>query len=136
MATHDYVIANQGFPAFRTDLNNALAAIVSNNSNGSSPSAPTTTSSTGSPPLSAGRQLTRSSTAFVRPVLTPPPSGAASSGTNSPSPVVPSKLPLLVSVPSPSTQPRPSYSQLLRPPRSSHLASTSPAYFVSSPSVS
>ena len=38
MATHDYVIANQGFPAFRTDLNNALAAIVSNNSNGSSPS--------------------------------------------------------------------------------------------------
>ena len=38
MATHDYVIANQGFPAFRSDLNSALAAIVSNNSNGSSPS--------------------------------------------------------------------------------------------------
>ena len=35
MATHDYVIANQGFPSFRSDLNNALSAI---NSNGSSPS--------------------------------------------------------------------------------------------------
>ena len=40
MATHDYVIANQGFPAFRGDLNDALAAIVSNNSGSS---APTTT---------------------------------------------------------------------------------------------
>ncbi len=40
MAIHDYVIANQGFPAFRADLNNALAAIVSNNSNAT---APTTT---------------------------------------------------------------------------------------------
>ena len=38
MATHDYVIANQGFPAFRADLNSALSAIVSNNSNASSPS--------------------------------------------------------------------------------------------------
>ena len=38
MATHDYVIANQGFPAFRADLNNALAAVVSNNSNATSPS--------------------------------------------------------------------------------------------------
>ena len=38
MATHDYIIANQSGAAFRTDLNNALAAIVSNNSNGSSPS--------------------------------------------------------------------------------------------------
>ena len=38
MATHDYVIANQSGAAFRTDLNNALAAIQSNNSNGSSPS--------------------------------------------------------------------------------------------------
>ena len=38
MATHDYVIANQGFPAFRSDLNSALAAIVSNNSNATSPS--------------------------------------------------------------------------------------------------
>ena len=37
MATHDYNIANQGFPAFRTDLNNALAAIVSNNSNATAP---------------------------------------------------------------------------------------------------
>ena len=33
MATHDYVIANQSGAAFRTDLNNTLAAIVSNNSN-------------------------------------------------------------------------------------------------------
>lgn len=40
MATHDYVIANQGFPAFRADLNDALQAIVSNNSNAT---APTTT---------------------------------------------------------------------------------------------
>ena len=38
MATHDYVIANQSGASFRTDLNNALAAIVSNNSNSSSPS--------------------------------------------------------------------------------------------------
>ena len=37
MPTHDYVIANQSGAAFRTDLNNALAAIVSNNSNSSSP---------------------------------------------------------------------------------------------------
>lgn len=40
MATHDYNIANQGFPAFRSDLNNVLSAIVSNNSNAT---APTTT---------------------------------------------------------------------------------------------
>ena len=40
MATHDYVIANQSFPSFRSDLNSVLSAIVSNNSNGS---APTTT---------------------------------------------------------------------------------------------
>jgi len=38
MATHDYNIANQGFPAFRSDLNNALSAIVSNNSNATAPS--------------------------------------------------------------------------------------------------
>ena len=38
MAQHDYVIDNQLFPAFRTDLNNALSAIVSNNSGGSDPS--------------------------------------------------------------------------------------------------
>ena len=37
MATHDYDIANQSGAAFRTDLNNALAAIQSNNSNSSSP---------------------------------------------------------------------------------------------------
>jgi hypothetical protein len=37
MSVHDYNIANQGFPAFRTDLNNALAAIVSNNSNATAP---------------------------------------------------------------------------------------------------
>ena len=38
MATHDYNIANQGFPAFRADLNDALAAIVSNNSSATAPS--------------------------------------------------------------------------------------------------
>ena len=38
MATHDYVIANQSGAAFRTDLNNALAAIVSNNSSSTEPS--------------------------------------------------------------------------------------------------
>ena len=38
MATHDYNIANQSGAAFRTDLNNALAAIQSNNDNSSSPS--------------------------------------------------------------------------------------------------
>lgn len=37
MATHDYVIANQGFPAFRADLNDALAAVVSQNSSASAP---------------------------------------------------------------------------------------------------
>jgi len=38
MAQHDYVIANQGFPAFRSDLNVALSAIVSNNSGTTQPS--------------------------------------------------------------------------------------------------
>tara|TARA_R100000234_G_scaffold20769_2_gene11741 strand:+ start:7171 stop:8397 length:1227 start_codon:yes stop_codon:yes gene_type:complete len=38
MATHDYILDNASGAAFRTDLNNALAAIVSNNSNSSSPS--------------------------------------------------------------------------------------------------
>ena len=38
MAQHDYVIANQGFPAFRSDLNDALSAVVSNNSGASAPS--------------------------------------------------------------------------------------------------
>jgi len=37
MATHDYSLANQSGASFRTDLNNALAAIQSNNSNASSP---------------------------------------------------------------------------------------------------
>ena len=38
MANHDYVIANQGFPAFRADLNAVLQAVVSNNSSASEPS--------------------------------------------------------------------------------------------------
>jgi hypothetical protein len=38
MATHDYVIANGTGAAVRSDLNNALAAIVSNNSGSSAPS--------------------------------------------------------------------------------------------------
>ena len=38
MATHDYVLANQSGSSFRTDLNNALAAIVSGNSSGTEPS--------------------------------------------------------------------------------------------------
>ena len=38
MANHDYVIANQGFPAFRADLNDVLQAVVSNNSSASEPS--------------------------------------------------------------------------------------------------
>ena len=40
MSQHDYSIANQGFPAFRSDLNDALAAIASSSSGAS---APTTT---------------------------------------------------------------------------------------------
>ena len=39
MATHDYSIANQSFPATRSDINNALTAIKSSNS---APTAPTT----------------------------------------------------------------------------------------------
>lgn len=38
MAQHDYSIANQSGLSFRTDLNNALAAIVSNNSGAAEPS--------------------------------------------------------------------------------------------------
>ena len=38
MATHDYNLANQSGASFRSDLNNALTAILSNNSNASSPS--------------------------------------------------------------------------------------------------
>jgi len=37
MAQHDYTIANQTFPATRTDLNNALSAIVSTNSGTTAP---------------------------------------------------------------------------------------------------
>ena len=37
MAQHDYNIINQGFPAFRTDLNNALSAIQTTNSGTSRP---------------------------------------------------------------------------------------------------
>ena len=38
MSQHDYNIANQGFPAFRTDLNNVLTAINTLNSGTSRPS--------------------------------------------------------------------------------------------------
>ena len=38
MAQHDYVIANQSGSSFRSDLNNALSAIVSQNSGSSEPS--------------------------------------------------------------------------------------------------
>ena len=38
MAQHDYNIANQGFPAFRSDLNNVLSAINTLNSGTSRPS--------------------------------------------------------------------------------------------------
>ena len=37
MATHDYNLANATGAAFRSDLNNALAAIASNNSNATDP---------------------------------------------------------------------------------------------------
>jgi hypothetical protein len=38
MAQHDYILANQSGAAFRSDLNNGLAAIVSNNSGVAQPS--------------------------------------------------------------------------------------------------
>ena len=38
MATHDYVLDNATGANFRSDLNNALAAIVSNNSSSTEPS--------------------------------------------------------------------------------------------------
>jgi hypothetical protein len=38
MAQHDMNIANQGFPNFRSDLNNALSALVSNSSGSTAPS--------------------------------------------------------------------------------------------------
>lgn len=38
MSTHDYVIDNQNGAGFRSDLNNALAAIATNNSSATAPS--------------------------------------------------------------------------------------------------
>ena len=38
MSQNDYTIANQGFPGFRTDLNQALQAIATNNSGATAPS--------------------------------------------------------------------------------------------------
>ena len=38
MSTHDYIVDNQNGANFRSDLNNALAAIVSNNSSATAPS--------------------------------------------------------------------------------------------------
>lgn len=38
MSQHDYVIDNQTFPNTRSDINNALAAIVSNNAGATAPS--------------------------------------------------------------------------------------------------
>jgi len=38
MATHDYVIDNASGSSVRTDLNNVLQAILTNNSSGSAPS--------------------------------------------------------------------------------------------------
>ena len=37
MSQHDFNIANQGFPAFRTDLNNALVALATNSSGATEP---------------------------------------------------------------------------------------------------
>jgi len=41
MATHDYVIDNQSAPAFRTDLNNVLQAILTQNSSATAPATAT-----------------------------------------------------------------------------------------------
>jgi|TARA_R100001510_G_scaffold57735_1_gene67264 hypothetical protein len=38
MAQHDYNIANQTFPATRTDINNVLSAVATTNSGSSAPS--------------------------------------------------------------------------------------------------
>ena len=40
MSQHDMSIANQGFPAFRSDLNDALGALVSNSSGSTAPTSP------------------------------------------------------------------------------------------------
>ena len=37
MSTHDYVIANAGFPTVRSDINSALGAIQTNNLSSSTP---------------------------------------------------------------------------------------------------
>lgn len=41
MSQHDFNIANQGFPAFRADLNSGLAALASNSSGATEPSTTT-----------------------------------------------------------------------------------------------
>ena len=38
MSQNDFTIANQGFPAFRADLNTALQALATNNSGATAPS--------------------------------------------------------------------------------------------------
>jgi hypothetical protein len=38
MSQHDFNVANQGFPAFRTDMNSAFAALASNSSGATAPS--------------------------------------------------------------------------------------------------
>ena len=38
MSQNDFTIADQGFPAFRSDLNSALQALASNSSGTSAPS--------------------------------------------------------------------------------------------------
>ena len=40
MSQHDLNIANQGFPAFRADLNDALVALGSTNSGATAPTTP------------------------------------------------------------------------------------------------
>jgi len=37
MAQHDYIIANQGFPSFRSDMNNAFNSIATSNSGTTAP---------------------------------------------------------------------------------------------------
>jgi hypothetical protein len=50
MAQHDYIIANQSGAAFRSDLNNGLAAIVSKTAAQHNPAPPTPTSGGPIPP--------------------------------------------------------------------------------------
>lgn len=42
MSQHDFNIANQLFPATRTDINNALVALATNSSGGTAPASPQT----------------------------------------------------------------------------------------------